>query len=89
MPECEIVLLVTVPTPVDEELKPDLSYVASAGRAVFEAIPKGAGTIVVLESTVYPGVARGDVVSPSLREVGLEIGVDVPSPTAPNGSNLR
>ena len=58
--ECEIVL-VTVPTPVDEELKPDLSYVASAGRAVFEAIPKGAGTIVVLEHGLPRGGAR-DVV---------------------------
>ena len=75
VPNCEIVL-VTVPTPVDEELKPDLSYVASAGRAVFEAIPKGAGTIVVLESTVYPGVTR-ETWFPIAEEVGLEIGVDV------------
>ena len=75
VPNCEIVL-VTVLTPVDEELKPDLSYVASAGRAVFEAIPKGAGTIVVLESTVYPGVTR-ETWFPIAEEAGLEIGVDV------------
>ena len=55
VPHCNVVL-VTVPTPITHDLKPDLSYVASAGRAVFEAIPKGSNTIVVLESTVYPGV---------------------------------
>ena len=55
VPHCDIVL-VTVPTPVTHDLKPDLSYVEAAGKAVFEAIPKGSNTIVVLESTVYPGV---------------------------------
>ena len=34
VPHCDVVL-VTVPTPVTEDLKPDLSYVQSAGRAVF------------------------------------------------------
>ena len=55
VPHCDVVL-VTVPTPITPDLKPDLSYVEAAGRAVFEAIPKGSNTIVVLESTVYPGV---------------------------------
>ncbi len=50
------VLIVTVPTPVNDDLKPDLSYVKNAGRAIFSAIPKGSRTVVVLESTVYPGV---------------------------------
>ena len=34
------VVLVTVPTPVTHDLQPDLSYVESAGRAVFEALPR-------------------------------------------------
>ena len=55
VPHCDVVL-VTVPTPITHDLKPDLSYVEAAGRAVFEAIPKGSNTVVVLESTVYPGV---------------------------------
>ena len=49
-------VLVTVPTPVTHDLKPDPSYVRAAGRAVFEAIHGGSHTVVVLESTVYPGV---------------------------------
>ena len=52
---CEI-LIVTVPTPVTSDLKPDLKYVISAGESIFQAIEPKSGKIVVLESTVYPGV---------------------------------
>lgn len=75
VPNCDIVL-VTVPTPVTEDLKPDLSYVAGAGRAVFESITPNRNTIVVLESTVYPGVTR-ETWLPIIEELGLEIGIDV------------
>ena len=57
VPNCDVVL-VTVPTPITHDLKPDLSYVEAAGRDVFKAIPKGSNTIVVLESTVYPGFSE-------------------------------
>ena len=70
------VLIVTVPTPVSEDLKPDLSYVESAGRAVFEASRKGTRKVVILESTVYPGVTAG-VWLPILDELGLKEGEDV------------
>ena len=75
VPQCDVVL-VTVPTPITHDLKPDLSYVAAAGRAVFEAIPKGSNTIVVLESTVYPGVTT-ETWLPIIEELGLIIGEDV------------
>ncbi|MEC7280322.1 MAG: NAD(P)-binding domain-containing protein, partial [Candidatus Thermoplasmatota archaeon] len=75
VPHCDVVL-VTVPTPVTDDLQPDLSYVASAGRAVFEALPGGTNTIVVLESTVYPGVTA-ETWLPLLDELGLQQGVDV------------
>ena len=75
VPHCDVVL-VTVPTPITHDLKPDLSYVAAAGRAVFEAIPKGSNTIVVLESTVYPGVTAQTWL-PIVEELGLVIGEDV------------
>ena len=75
VPHCDVVL-VTVPTPVTHDLKPDLSYVEAAGRAVFEAIPKGSNTIVVLESTVYPGVTA-QTWMPIVEELGLVIGEDV------------
>ena len=51
VPHCDAIL-VTVPTPITHDLKPDLSYVEAAGRAVFESVKKGSNTIVVLESTV-------------------------------------
>ena len=75
VPHCDVVL-VTVPTPITYDLKPDLSYVAAAGRAVFEAIPKGSNTIVVLESTVYPGVTA-QTWKPIIEELGLVIGEDL------------
>ena len=75
VPHCDVVL-VTVPTPITHDLKPDLSYVAGAGRDVFEAIPKGSNTIVVLESTVYPGVTA-QTWMPIIEELGLEIGKDL------------
>ena len=75
VPHCDVVL-VTVPTPITHDLKPDLSYVAAAGRAVFEAIPKDSNTIVVLESTVYPGVTAQTWL-PIIEELGLVIGDDV------------
>ena len=52
------VLIVTVPTPVSHDLKPDLSYVESAGRAIFQSIEKGSRKVVILESTVYPGLQQ-------------------------------
>ncbi|MFL2882522.1 MAG: nucleotide sugar dehydrogenase [Candidatus Poseidoniaceae archaeon] len=75
VPHCDVVL-VTVPTPITHDLKPDLSYVAGAGRDVFQAIEKGSNTIVVLESTVYPGVTA-QTWHPIIEELGLVIGEDV------------
>ena len=75
VPHCDVVL-VTVPTPVTEDLKPDLTYVIGAGRSVFESIERGSRTIVVLESTVYPGVTAQTWL-PLVEELGMEIGTDV------------
>lgn len=70
------VILITVPTPITEDLKPDLSYVHKAGCAVFDAIQPSSRTIVVLESTVYPGVTA-QTWYPELETRGLKMGVDV------------
>jgi len=75
VPHCDVIL-VTVPTPITPDLKPDLSYVAEAGRNVFQAIRKGSRTIVVLESTVYPGVTA-QTWMPIIEELGLIIGEDL------------
>ncbi len=66
--------IITVPTPVDSENRPDLSHVLSACKTVGGALKKGA--IVVLESTVYPGVTE-DVCGPELESAsGLVSGQD-------------
>tara|TARA_B100001113_G_scaffold342513_1_gene328761 strand:- start:1550 stop:2932 length:1383 start_codon:yes stop_codon:yes gene_type:complete len=70
------VLIVTVPTPVSDDLKPDLSYVENAGKAVFQAAGKGTRKVVILESTVYPGVTASSWL-PILDELGLEQGKDI------------
>ncbi len=75
VPHCDVVL-VTVPTPITEDLKPDLSYVQKAGREVFQSIERGSRTVVVLESTVYPGVTA-QTWMPELETLGLNIGDDV------------
>jgi UDP-N-acetyl-D-glucosamine/UDP-N-acetyl-D-galactosamine dehydrogenase len=68
------VYIVTVPTPVDVANRPDLGAVLSACRTVGKVMRKGA--VVVLESTVYPGVTD-DVAGPALeKESGLKSGVD-------------
>jgi UDP-N-acetyl-D-galactosamine dehydrogenase len=68
------VFIVTVPTPVDDENRPDLSLVLAACRTVGAAVAKGA--IVVFESTVYPGVTEG-ICGPEIAKVsGLAPGRD-------------
>lgn len=66
--------IVTVPTPIDDSKKPDLTPVLSATRAIGTVLSKG--DIVVYESTVYPGVCE-EVCLPVLEEVsGLKSIVD-------------
>jgi UDP-N-acetyl-D-galactosamine dehydrogenase len=68
------VFIVTVPTPVDGENRPDLSAVRGASEAVARHLR--AGNIVVYESTVYPGVTE-DVCGPILEAgSGLACGAD-------------
>ncbi|NIA69034.1 nucleotide sugar dehydrogenase [Pelagibius litoralis] len=68
------VYIVTVPTPVDRENRPDLGAVISASRAVGAVLRPGG--VVVYESTVYPGVTE-EVCGPILAEAsGLTAGRD-------------
>ena len=67
-------LIVAVPTPVNTDHTPDLSPVIGASEIVGRNLTKG--TIVVYESTVYPGVTE-DVCVPVLEKVsGLTCGID-------------
>ena len=66
--------IVTVPTPVDDNLKPDLSAMLAASETVGRVLKKG--DIVVYESTVYPGAVEEDCVPVLQRASGLEGGSD-------------
>lgn len=67
-------LIVAVPTPVNTDHTPDLTPVIGASEIVGRNLTKG--SIVVYESTVYPGVTE-DVCIPILeRESGMKCGVD-------------
>jgi UDP-N-acetyl-D-glucosamine dehydrogenase len=59
-------VIICVPTPLNKNREPDISYITETGRAVAPHLQKG--TLVVLESTTYPGTTDED-----LREV-LEAG---------------
>ena len=66
--------IVAVPTPVNDDHTPDLTPVEGASAIVGRNLTKG--SIVVFESTVYPGVTE-DVCVPILeKESGLKCGVD-------------
>lgn len=66
--------IVAVPTPINTDKTPDLTPVESASAIVGRNLTKG--SIVVYESTVYPGVTE-DICIPILeKESGLKCGVD-------------
>ena len=68
------VFIITVPTPVDRDNRPDLGAVIAACRTVGAAL--GRGAIVVLESTVYPGVTE-EICGPELAKAsGMKCGGD-------------
>ena len=67
-------IIVAVPTPVNDDTTPDLRPVEGASRTVGQNITPG--TIVVFESTVYPGVTEDICVPIIEKESGLKCGVD-------------
>lgn len=68
------IILICVPTPVDAQYNPDLGPVISATKIIVNNLKKG--TLVVLESTVNPGVSE-EVVRPIFEEAGYVVGKDV------------
>lgn len=57
-------VLVCVPTPLDDEHRPDLSYVMAASAAIGQTLRRG--QVIVLESTTYPGTTREEFLRPLL-----------------------
>ena len=64
---------ICVPTPLRKTKDPDMSYIVSACEAIARYLH--AGTLVILESTTYPGTTI-EVVLPMLAKSGLEVGKD-------------
>lgn len=70
---CDL-FIITVPTPIDNDRRPDLGPVRAATLTVGRYLARGG--IVVYESTVYPGVTE-EICGPALAEVsGLSCGTD-------------
>lgn len=65
---------ICVPTPLDIYKQPNMNYVKSSAQAVADHITPG--TLVVLESTTYPGTTE-ELIKPILEEKGFKIGIDI------------
>jgi UDP-N-acetyl-D-galactosamine dehydrogenase len=66
--------IVTVPTPVDKNNRPDLTPLYKSSEAIGSVLKKG--DIVIYESTVYPGVTEEECVPVLERISGLQFNVD-------------
>lgn len=69
---CDIILI-CVPTPVDENKEPDLKPVINSTREIAKTLRKG--QLVILKSTTYPETTE-KVILPILSETGLKVGQD-------------
>ena len=66
-------VIISVPTPVTKSKEPDLSYVENAAKTISQNLKRDC--VVILESTVYPGVTE-EVLKPILEQSGLRCGKD-------------
>ncbi len=66
-------IIICVPTPLNKNREPDMTYVFNTARTIAEHLRKG--QLVVLESTTYPGTTDEDMRA-ILEETGLKAGAD-------------
>ena len=71
--EVEAILL-CVPTPLNKNREPDISYILATGRAIAPHLQRG--TVVVLESTTYPGTTDEDLLGVIEEGSGMKAGID-------------
>ncbi len=76
------VFIITVPTPIDEHKRPDLSYIEAASRTVGQMLELN--NVVIYESTVYPGCTEEICVPILERESGIKC---IFSPSHPEGQD--
>jgi len=72
-------IVICVPTPLNKNREPDISYILKTGEAIAPHLkPEGGGRkkLVVLESTTYPGTTDEDLRKVLERGSGLKAGVD-------------
>jgi UDP-N-acetyl-D-glucosamine dehydrogenase len=67
-------VIICVPTPLNKNREPDISYITETGKAIAPHMKKG--TLVVLESTTYPGTTDEDLKAVLEQGSGLKAGVD-------------
>lgn len=67
------VIIICVPTPLKRKYTPDISYIVDAVSTISQYLKKD--TLVVLESTTYPGTTR-ELIKPEFEKNGLKVGKD-------------
>jgi len=67
-------VVICVPTPLNKNREPDISYIVDTGKAIAPHLKKGA--LVVLESTTYPGTTDEDLKAVLEAGSGLKAGTD-------------
>jgi UDP-N-acetyl-D-glucosamine dehydrogenase len=67
-------VIICVPTPLNRNREPDISYILNTGRQIAPYLQKGA--LVVLESTTYPGTTEEDLLTVLEAGSGMKAGVD-------------
>ncbi|EEF62387.1 nucleotide sugar dehydrogenase [Pedosphaera parvula] len=67
-------VIICVPTPLNKNREPDISFILETGKAIAPHLAKG--TLVVLESTTYPGTTDEDLRGVLEAGSGLKAGVD-------------
>ncbi|MDE3067271.1 MAG: nucleotide sugar dehydrogenase, partial [Verrucomicrobiota bacterium] len=67
-------VIICVPTPLNKNREPDISFILETGRSLAPRLRKG--TLVVLESTTYPGTTDEDLRGVLEAGSGLKAGVD-------------
>lgn len=79
------VFIVTVPTPIDDSNRPDLTALKRASETVGRAMKRG--DVVIYESTVYPGATEEDCVPVLERVSGLKFNIDFFAGYSPERAN--
>ena len=78
--------IITVPTPLTDQLTPDLSYITSVAELIASELRPG--QFVVVESSVYPG-ATDEIIKPILERGGLRAGTDFGLANSPEPSTME